>query len=114
MFPLSLKTLFHSKNRQVFLAHPILLSHLRLCLPGSLFTSGFPTKISYTFLIAAMTGTCSALIMLIDLITVTIFDEKHKIEAPPHHRVQNGSGAHSASYPMGIRGSFPVGKAAGA
>jgi hypothetical protein len=24
-----------------------------------------------------------------------------------HHRVQNGSGAHSASYPMGTRGFFP-------
>jgi hypothetical protein len=24
-----------------------------------------------------------------------------------HHRVQNGSGAHPASYPMGARGSFP-------
>jgi hypothetical protein len=24
-----------------------------------------------------------------------------------HHRVQNGSGAHSAYYPMGTRGSFP-------
>jgi hypothetical protein len=24
-----------------------------------------------------------------------------------HHRFQNGSGAHPASYPMGIRGSFP-------
>jgi hypothetical protein len=31
-----------------------------------------------------------------------------------HHRVQNGSGAHPASYPMGIRGYFPGGKAAGA
>jgi hypothetical protein len=30
-----------------------------------------------------------------------------------HHRVQNGSGAHSASYPMGTRGSFPGGKVAG-
>jgi hypothetical protein len=29
------------------------------------------------------------------------------------HRVQNGSGAHPASYPMDTRGSFPVGKAAG-
>jgi hypothetical protein len=27
-----------------------------------------------------------------------------------HHRVQNGSGAHPASYPMGTRGSFPGGK----
>jgi hypothetical protein len=30
------------------------------------------------------------------------------------HRVQNGSGAHPASYPTGTRGSFPEGKAAGA
>jgi hypothetical protein len=29
------------------------------------------------------------------------------------HVVQTGSGAHPASYPMGSRGSFPVGKAAG-
>jgi hypothetical protein len=31
-----------------------------------------------------------------------------------HHRVQNGSGAHSASYPMGNKGSYPGSKAAGA
>jgi hypothetical protein len=31
-----------------------------------------------------------------------------------HHRLQNGSGAHPASYPMDTRGSFPGGKAAGA
>jgi hypothetical protein len=31
-----------------------------------------------------------------------------------YHRVQNGSGAHPVSYPMGNRGPFPVGKAAGA
>jgi hypothetical protein len=30
-----------------------------------------------------------------------------------HHSVQNGSGAHSASYPMGTRVSFPGGKTAG-
>jgi hypothetical protein len=30
-----------------------------------------------------------------------------------HHRVQNGSGAHPASYPMGTTGSFPGVKAAG-
>jgi hypothetical protein len=30
-----------------------------------------------------------------------------------HHRVQNGSGAHPASYPIGTRGSFLGGKAAG-
>jgi hypothetical protein len=31
-----------------------------------------------------------------------------------HHRVQNCSGAHPASYPMGTRGSFLGGKAVGA
>jgi hypothetical protein len=31
-----------------------------------------------------------------------------------HHRVQDGSGAHPASYPMDTRGSFRGGKAAGA
>jgi hypothetical protein len=31
-----------------------------------------------------------------------------------HQCVQNGSGTHSASYPMGKRGSFPGSKAAGA
>jgi hypothetical protein len=31
-----------------------------------------------------------------------------------HHRVQNVSGAHPASYPMGTRGSFPGDKVAGA
>jgi hypothetical protein len=31
-----------------------------------------------------------------------------------HHRVQNGSGAHRAYYPVGTRGSFRGGKAAGA
>jgi len=28
-----------------------------------------------------------------------------------HHQVQNGSGTHPASYPMGTRGSFPGSKA---
>jgi hypothetical protein len=31
-----------------------------------------------------------------------------------YHRVQNGSGAQRVSYPVGTRGSFPGGKAAGA
>jgi hypothetical protein len=31
-----------------------------------------------------------------------------------HHRVQNGSGAHSVTYPMGTRSSFPGDKVAGA
>jgi hypothetical protein len=31
-----------------------------------------------------------------------------------HHRVQNGAGAHQASYPMGTRGSFPGDEVVGA
>jgi hypothetical protein len=31
-----------------------------------------------------------------------------------HHRVQNGTGAYPASYPMGTSGSFPGRKEAGA
>jgi hypothetical protein len=31
-----------------------------------------------------------------------------------HYRVQNGSGAHQASYPMGTMGSFPGSKAVAA
>jgi hypothetical protein len=31
-----------------------------------------------------------------------------------HHRIQNGSGAHPASYQTGTSGSFPGGKAVGA
>jgi hypothetical protein len=31
-----------------------------------------------------------------------------------HYRIQDGSGAHPASYPVDTRGSFPGGKAAGA
>jgi hypothetical protein len=30
------------------------------------------------------------------------------------HRIQNGTGAHGATNPMGTEGSFPGGKAAGA
>jgi hypothetical protein len=30
-----------------------------------------------------------------------------------HHRVQNSSGTHPASYPMGTMGSFPGGKRLG-
>jgi hypothetical protein len=48
-------------------------------------------------------------------------DRGSRVQFPPgagnfslHHHVQNGSVAHSASYPMGTRGSFPGGKAAGA
>jgi hypothetical protein len=42
------------------------------------------------------------------------FDSRGGENFSLHHRVQNGSGAHPDSYPMGTRGSFLGGKAAGA
>jgi hypothetical protein len=47
-------------------------------------------------------------------------DQSSKVRFPAtagnfslHHRDQNGSGAHPASYPMGTRGSIPGGKGPG-
>jgi hypothetical protein len=40
-----------------------------------------------------------------------IKQEQQNIEF--HQRIQNGSTAHPASFPMGTKGSFPGGKTAG-
>jgi hypothetical protein len=52
---------------------------------------------------------------------IKLYDRGSRVRFPAgagnfflHHRVQNGSGADPASYPMGARISFPGGKAAGA
>jgi hypothetical protein len=47
-----------------------------------------------------MYATCPAHHIFLDLITRIIFGEEH-------HRIQNGPGAHPASYPMGTRGCDP-------
>jgi hypothetical protein len=48
-------------------------------------------------------------------IGVLVFDSRRGAgNLSLHHRVQNGSGAHPAPYPMDTRGSFTGGKAAGA
>jgi hypothetical protein len=109
------------------LSHPsplrsilILSSYLNFSIPSSLFCLGFPVKM-YTFLIS--------LVRLHALpITLIILDGKYELDVRGstdrfpagagnfslHHRVQNGSEAHPASYPMGTRGSFPGGKVVGA
>jgi len=45
---------------------------------------------------------------------VTGDDDDDTFTVSSYHRVQNGSGAHPASYPMGTRGDFPGDKATGA
>jgi hypothetical protein len=85
-----------------------------------------------------MRATCPAYLILLDFVTLIILgksrdssvgialgyglnDRGSRARFPHevsnfslHHRVQNGSGVHPASYPMGTRGSFIGGKAAGA
>jgi hypothetical protein len=121
----------------------ILSDHLRLNLLSGLFLSDFQNKYMYPFLIFYMRPTCSIHLIILDLITPIIFGEEclyQKIKSIKlnvaevwtcpiskqagctirilgfdslHHRVQNGSGAHPAPYPMGTR-NFPGGKATGA
>ena len=56
----------------------ILTSHQCLCLPSGLVPSGFPTKALYTPLLSPICATCPTHLILLSLITQTIFDEEYK------------------------------------
>jgi len=49
-----------------------IISHLRLGLQSGLFASDLPTKTVYAFLIFAMRTTCSAHLILVDLVTLIV------------------------------------------
>jgi len=55
----------------------ILHSHLRLVLQSGLFPAGFPTKTLYPPLIYHTRATCSAHLMLLDLITLINFRQQY-------------------------------------
>jgi hypothetical protein len=56
----------------------ILSSHLNLGLPSGLFPSGFPIKTLYTPLPSPVRATCSAHLIILYLITRTIFGEQYR------------------------------------
>ena len=56
----------------------ILSSHLRQGLPRFLFPRGFPTKTLCTSLISPIRATCSAHLILLDVITRTILGEQYR------------------------------------
>ena len=56
----------------------MLYSHLSLCLPSGLFSSGFPTKTLNMPLLSPIHATCLAHPILLNFITQTLLSEKHR------------------------------------
>ena len=72
----------HPTSRRFIL---ILSSHLNLHRPSGFFPSGFSTKTLYTPLLTPIRATCPAHLILLYLITRTIFGEQYRSLSSPLH-----------------------------
>jgi hypothetical protein len=79
-------SLFWARSIQSIPSHPISLksililsTHLRLGLLNGLLPSGFHTNILYAFLFSPSRATCSAHLILLDLIILIILEEEYKL-----------------------------------
>ena len=68
----------HTPTSHFLKDHLNIIPHLRLCLPGGLFPSGFPTKTLYTPLLSPIRATYLAYLILLDFITRTILGEEQR------------------------------------
>jgi hypothetical protein len=59
--------------------HSDTASHLHLDLQSGLYPLGFPTKILYAFLIALICATCPTHLILLEFITLIIFDAVYQV-----------------------------------
>jgi len=77
---LSCSTSIQSKPYQsISLTSIVISSHLCLGLPSDLFPSGFVTKFLHVFLFSPISATCSAHLILLDLITQIIFGDQYRL-----------------------------------
>jgi hypothetical protein len=104
----------------VYLTGNPLLSHACLCFQSGLFHKIVHIQIWYAFFVSSMSCPRHVCLIMLTVLVGTALgngldDRGSRVRFPAgagnfsHHRVQNGSGVHPASYPMGTRGSFPGG-----
>jgi hypothetical protein len=69
----------HSIPSYISKIHFNIVHPLRFGLPSVLFQSGFPTNVLHAFLFSPIRATCSAHLILLDLLIVTILGEEYKL-----------------------------------
>jgi hypothetical protein len=106
-------------NRGLFTRDVKLTTHLRL-VPRLRMLGAIPPFLSYVFMAWPLVNHGSLMARYL-VKHRDNFDRGSRFRFPAgagnfflHHRVQTGSGAHPASYPMGTGDFFPEGKTAGA